>query len=104
MPDNREEELLKKLRGRLAYTSGVEPYVIFNDQQFLEVLRVRPQTVEELSNIKGFPIEGKRIERWGQAIVDIFTKKDKIADFEISKDSEGEVIAKTVLRPMNIFG
>lgn len=101
---SREEELLRKLRGHLAYAKQVKPYVIFKDEELKEILSKRPKTLDELSTIKGFPREGKRVEKWGQSIVDIFTKTEKIADFELKTDSDGEPSVTTKLVRMNLFG
>jgi ribonuclease D len=100
---NKQEELLRKLRGHLAYKKGVEPYVIFKDSELYEVLYVKPKTLEDLAKIKGFPAKGKRVAGWGQAIVDIFTTPDAIEDFDVKLDSSGEPVATTVMKKMNLF-
>lgn len=97
------EILLKKLRGHLAYAKQVKPYVIFKDTELADLLKVKPKTLEELSTIKGFPSTGKRVSSWGQSIIDIFTKTDKIEDFKITLDSEGDPVSETILKKMEFF-
>lgn len=100
----KEEELLRKLRGHLAFKSGVEPYKIFNDKNLAALLEAKPKTIQALGAVKGFPIDGKRVAAWGQAIIDIFTRADKVEDFEVELDKDGEPVAKTKLKPMSFFG
>ena len=100
---NKQEELLRKLRGHLAYAKQVKPYVIFKDEELLEILKKQPKSLDELSTIKGFPRDGKRVEKWGQSIVDIFVQTDKVDDFELKMDKDGEPIAKTKLKRMSLF-
>jgi ribonuclease D len=97
-------ELLKKLRGRLAYVRGVEPYVIFKDTEFESLMEVQPKSLQELATIKGFPADGKRVQNWGQAIVDIFTKSDQVTEFEVEPTGvPDEYRIKTRLKPMSLF-
>jgi ribonuclease D len=98
------ENLLRKLRGRLAFKSAKKPYVIFNDETLGDLLKEEPKTIEALSAIKGFPADGKRVAAWGQAIVDIFNKPDKIEDFDVKLDADGEPQATTRMKKMNAFG
>lgn len=98
-----QEELLRKLRGHLAYAKQVKPYVIFKDEELIAILDVKPKTLEELATIKGFPKEGKRLANWGQSIIDIFNKTDKIADFEVKLDKTGEPVSVVKLKRMNLF-
>lgn len=65
---DQERELLKKMCGHMAYKKGVEPYVIFNDENLEALLEARPQSIEELGKVKGFPTDGARVAKWGQAI------------------------------------
>jgi ribonuclease D len=103
MATKEQEELLRKLRGRLAFKKQVEPYVIFNDKGLAEILSVSPKSIEELGALKGFPIDGKRVAGWGQAIIDIFNKPDNIEDFEVDLDAHGELQAKSTLKQMKLF-
>lgn len=99
----KEKELLKKLRGHMAYKKGVEPFRVFRDIELDLLLQARPKSIAELTKIKGFPANGKRVLGYGDAIVKIFIKTDEIKDFDISLDKDGDPIAKTVLRQMTAF-
>lgn len=98
-----ERELLKKMRGHMAYKKGVEPYVIFNDENLEALLEARPQSIEELGKVKGFPADGARVSKWGQAIVDVFTRAEKISDFDVEVDDSGDVVVSTQLKMMQAF-
>lgn len=100
---NTERELLKKLRGYLAYKKGVEPFRVFRDVELELLLEARPKSIQELTKIKGFPAEGKRVLGYGEAIISIFNKPSEIKDFKINLDKDGEPTARIVLKEMNIF-
>ena len=97
------EELLRKLRGHLAYKKQVKPYVIFKDTELEEILKVEPKTLDELATIKGFPRTGARVTKWGQSIVDIFNKTDEVEDFEVTVDKDGDLVVNTVVKMMEMF-
>ncbi len=97
-----EKELLEKLRGHLAYSKQCAPYLIFRDEELKLLLQHRPQNLEELSKLKGFPKDGKRVAGWGSSIVDIFTRAEKIADFKV-KLVDGEPVSHTELKRMTAF-
>lgn len=99
---SKEELLLRKLRGRLAYSKQCKPYMIFRDVELTLLLNTKPKTKSELEKIKGFPSDGARVKNYGQAIVDIFNKADKIEDFKIDLNSEGEPTA-SALQKLSIF-
>ena len=91
-----ERELLKKLRGHMAYKKGVEPFRVFRDVELELLLQVKPKTIQELTTIK-------RVEGYGEAIIAIFNKPQDIKDFNINLDKDGEPTAKIVLKTMSIF-
>lgn len=99
---SKEELLLRKLRGRLAYSKQCKPYMIFRDIELELLLKVKPKTKTELSKIKGFPSDGARVRNYGQAIIDIFNKADRIDDFKIDLNSEGEPTAQA-LQKLSVF-
>lgn len=98
-----ERELLKKLRGHMAYKKGVEPFRVFRDVELELLLQVKPKTIKELTTIKGFPAGGKRVGGYGEAIIAIFNKPQEIKDFNINLDKDGEPTAKIVLKQMSVF-
>ena len=74
----REKEMLLKLRSEVAKKSGQSTYLVPNDKEIEMLLKVRPKTIAELTALKGFPAKGKRVTAYGNALIDIFTKKVKI--------------------------
>ena len=97
------EELLRKLRGHLAYAKKCEPYKIFRDVELNLLLGNKPKTIEELSELKGFPRDGKRVTCWGESIIKIFNKPEDIKDFEVTLDTDGFPIAIPILKKMELF-
>lgn len=97
------EELLKKLRGRLAYKKQCEPFKIFRDVELKLLLDNQPKTIEELAKIKGFPRDGKRVANYGQSIIDIFCKTDEVVDFDVKLGRDGEPVSKTKTVRMSLF-
>ena len=77
--------------------------MIFKDTEMSDLLEIKPKTLKALGEIKGFPASGKRVEKWGQAIIDIFNKTDKVEDFEVELDGNGDVIVRTKMKPMSVF-
>lgn len=98
-----EEELLRKLRGHMAFKKCVEPFRVFRDIELELLLQHRPKTIRELITIKGFPEGGKRVEGYGEAIISIFNKPKEIKDFNVNLDKDGEPTAKIVLKQMSCF-
>ncbi|GAA0101698.1 hypothetical protein UT300012_24130 [Paraclostridium bifermentans] len=98
-----KKELLCKLRGHLAFKKQVKPYVIFKDVELERLLEVQPTTLEELATIKGFPRDGKRVTGFGKSIIDIFTRTDKIEDFSVKLDKDGDPVSETKLKRMSLF-
>ena len=101
--DNEELILLKKLRGHLAYKKQVKPYVIFRDKELFSLIMCRPKTLDELAFIPGFPRDGSRLNKWGDAIIAIFNRGSEIEDFKISSDENGEDKIELVLKKMEMF-
>lgn len=101
---NKTEELLRKLRGHLAYAKQMKPYQVFTDENLKDLLKAKPKTLGELKQIKGFPEDGARVNKYGQAIVDIFNKADKIEDFTVHIDKDGDAVATTKTKKLNLFG
>jgi superfamily II DNA helicase RecQ len=74
------EERLRKMRGYLAYKNGVKPFVVFKDSDIPALLERKPRKVEDLALIKGFPLEGARVEKYGKDICSVFDTKYKIPE------------------------
>lgn len=99
----KERSLLKKLRGHLAFKHHCAPYAIFKDEQLEMLLEVRPKTLEELAGQRGFPLYGRRVGGYGEAIVAVFNRSDQIEDFEFAQYSDGQPVIKLKIKNMDIF-
>lgn len=103
LSETKVEETLRKLRGRLAHSKQCAPYLVFGDRELYELLEQRPKTVKALSKIKGFPEGGKRVEKWGEAIVAIFNNPKADMEFTIEDSSDGEPKVSYSLKNMSSF-
>lgn len=97
-----ERNALIQLREQLIGELHTLPYTIYNDDTIEDLLDARPQTIEELVKVKGFPEKGKRVKGFGEAVVQIFIGLDRIEKIKVEeKDGEFEVI--TELSRMSLF-
>lgn len=97
-----EKNALIQLREQLIGELHTLPYTIYNDDTIENLLNVRPQSIEELIKVKGFPEKGKRVKGFGEAVVQIFVELDSIEKIKVEeKDGEFEVI--TELSTMSLF-
>lgn len=98
-----EKELLLQLRSKLAFESKSAHSWSFSDKEMNLLLDSRPMSIEDLGQLKGFPLEGKRVKAYGNCIVDIFLGKS-ISDFNAKIASSGEdLIVKSILKKSNLF-
>lgn len=97
----KEKEMLLKLRSEVAKKSGQSTYLVPNDKEIEMLLKVRPKTIAELTALKGFPAKGKRVAAYGNALIDIFTKK--VSKIEINGQGE-DMKAHAGLESTSIFG
>lgn len=72
MNREREKEKLITLRSEIAKENGQSTYLVYNDEELETLLDKRPKTIDELSKIKGFPKDGKRVAAYGDRLVAIF--------------------------------
>ena len=56
-------EQLRALRKRLADAQGVPPYVVFADSTLVDMLRLRPATLQDMAQVSG--IGAHKLERYG---------------------------------------
>ncbi|SFQ75161.1 ATP-dependent DNA helicase RecQ [Halopseudomonas formosensis] len=56
-------EQLRALRKRLAEAHGVPPYVVFADSTLVDMLRLRPTTMQDMAQVSG--IGAHKLERYG---------------------------------------
>ena len=62
-------QALKDKRMELAREQGVPPYVIFHDSTLLEILKQRPQTLDEMGRISG--IGQAKLAKYGDAFLQV---------------------------------
>ncbi len=62
-------EALRARRLHLANKAGLPPYVIFHDTTLLEMVRDRPQTLEQLAVLTGVGLV--KLERYGNAFLEV---------------------------------
>lgn len=60
------------LRKELAKQEGIEPYLIYTNEQLDNLLKALPKTKDELKNVKGFG--DKKIEKYGDMILSIINQ------------------------------
>lgn len=98
-----EKELLLELRSKLSFESRTKHSWSFSDTELASLLDARPKTIEELGSIKGFPIKGKRVAAYGEAITEIFNGKSiKGFDVKIS-DSGDDLTVKSLFKRSSAF-
>ena len=85
------KDALLKLRSDVAKENHGATYLVFNDREMEELLLKRPATLEQLTKIKGFPKNGKRVECYGNRLVSIFsgqkTSKPRSTRLDIKESS-----------------
>ena len=67
-------EALRQCRTRLAQEQGVPPYVIFHDATLMEIMAVRPSTLEQLSRISG--VGERKLEQYGQDFLKVILQHE----------------------------
>lgn len=83
----KQRQLLIELRSKLIAKEKSMPYCIYTDATIEDLLEAQPKTVDELTQVKGFPEKGKRVKGFGEAIVAVFTKTDKVVGFDLKESS-----------------
>ncbi|MCK4710877.1 MAG: HRDC domain-containing protein, partial [Gammaproteobacteria bacterium] len=62
-------EELRQCRYNLSQKEGVPPYVIFHDKTLIEMARIRPESLKDMTLIAG--IGEKKLEKFGSQFLDI---------------------------------
>lgn len=75
-------EALRKLRSRLAYMEGNKHAYSFSDAELESIVDKKPCNIDELTSLKGFPKNGKRVQAYGSIIVDIVNGKRRPREVE----------------------
>ncbi|MDQ2068827.1 DNA helicase RecQ [Natronospira bacteriovora] len=68
-------EALRRCRREQAEAEGVPPYVIFHDATLMEMLRLRPRTLEQMANVSG--VGDSKLQRYGQQFLDVLNSLDE---------------------------
>lgn len=98
----KQRQMLLDLRSQLVGKLHTQPFTIYNDATIEALLDAQPKTIKELSRVKGFPENGKRVKGFGETVIKIFTDCASIDSFEISGEGE-ELSVGAVLTPMTAF-
>lgn len=107
MMKSEQRQLLIELRSQLLSTKAKEtgkstmPYCIYTDETIENLLKAQPKTIAELTKVKGFPKDGKRVKGFGEAIIAIFNGK-KIESFSLKTEGD-KVEVVTKLKPITSF-
>lgn len=99
--EQRQKQLLEQLRSELVGKLHTQPFTIYTDKTITDLIKAQPKTMVELSRVKGFPKDGKRIKGFGEAVLAIFSDTDRIETLQISGDEELQVDVK--LGKMEVF-
>jgi len=70
-------ETLRILRLSLAEEQGVPPYIIFHDSTLLEMVHLKPTTLDELSTISG--IGAQKLTRYGRQFLQAIAQPEETA-------------------------
>ncbi|WP_253447519.1 DNA helicase RecQ [Natronospira proteinivora] len=62
-------EALRRCRREQAEAEGVPPYVIFHDATLMEMLRLKPTTLDQMAQVTG--VGQAKLERYGQQFLDV---------------------------------
>ena len=101
---NKQRELLIQLRSVLIAKENTLPYCIYTDATIEDLLDAQPKSMDALTNVKGFPKEGKRVKGFGEAIIEIFKNPNRVERFELQEGSnESDLSVGTHLKRSTAF-
>ena len=72
--------LFREWRSKKSKKEGVPPYVIFTNNQLAQIVKKRPQSISELSQIEG--VGKSKLEKYGEEILEI--SKINIEESEVN--------------------
>ena len=81
--DQDEEKLWQALKGKrteLAREQGVPPYVIFHDSTLMELLKVRPTSLDQFRRISG--VGQAKLDRYGTIFINVINALDGVCNNE----------------------
>lgn len=97
-----QRRLLEDLRSKLIGDKHTLPFTIYTDETIDLLLQKQPKSLEELTQIKGFPKEGKRVKGFGEYIVQIFNDPETIENATVV-NSGNELAVSVQLKNLNCF-
>lgn len=98
----KQRELLVALRAKLIGIKHTLPFTIYSDETIEDLLKAQPVTLEELTKVKGFPANGKRVAGFGECIIKIFTSTDEVSNITVETSGDS-VNVKTELKKLSLF-
>lgn len=98
----KQKQMLLELRSQLVGKMHVQPFTIYNDVTIEALLDTQPKSLEELTKVKGFPKDGKRIKGFGETIVQIFVDCKSIKSIEVGTEGT-ELTVGATLNPISAF-
>lgn len=100
-PQERELwEALRGLRRKLAEEHGVPPYVIFPDSTLLEMLRSKPQDLNDMAHVTG--VGARKLERYGQAFLAVLSGRASASAPVVDLSHELICLARAGMTPAQI--
>ena len=69
---NMYREQLVNLRSELIGALHTHPSSVYSDKTIEDLIAAKPKTLDELTKVKGFPKNGKRVNCFGKAVCAIF--------------------------------
>jgi ATP-dependent DNA helicase RecQ len=60
---------LKKLRLSFARKEGMPPYIIFNDRTLIDMVKIKPQNINEMSEVSG--VGEHKLEKYGKHFLEV---------------------------------
>jgi len=90
-PSPKGWEALRRCRREQAEAEGVPPYVIFHDATLMEMLRLRPTTLDQMAMVSG--VGESKLQRYGQQFLDVLNSLDE-GDGEESHVQTGQLVAQ----------
>lgn len=98
-----QRELLTQLRASLVGKQHTLPFTIYNDATIEDLLNAQPKTIADLTNVKGFPANGKRVKGFGESIIQIFKNPEAISQILVTVTDDSELVVESELKNLNVF-
>ena len=95
-------EQLRALRKRLAEAHGVPPYVVFADSTLVDMLRLRPATLQDMAQVSG--IGAHKLERYGADFLQVMLADgtDSAPATVVHEAQEVQALALAGMEPQQI--